>query len=270
MLDSVSSARTLCHGLVAINSLTSSLTGVREAQLSCSSLDAKYHLGLALALGGLAAAIVAGVGLARRSRQAARAGDPWPWRRAASAAAAWIDARLPGQRHGKPRLRAGYITAMAVVLAAVAVGAAQSAVRNDQRTQQLHSYDKAQRTLATLTLTSAIQRNSSSSCGSPICGYSRLPPPQLKPILERLLDATPDTSLTRILPCPATLTGHCPTLLRGQVQGYPVLADTFWHLVVVKHGRPPEGSILIPSGHGHLFLFGSDINISAVEPKTDS
>ena len=269
-VNAMSTSRTLCHGLAALNAVTSRLTGVRQGQLSCSSLDAKYHLWLELALGGLAVAIIGGIGLARRSSRAARAGDPWPWRRATNTAAAWIDARLPGRRRTQPRLRAGYITALAVLLAAVAVGAAQSAVRNDQRTQQLHSYDTAQRALTTLTLPGVIERKSSISCGSPICGYSRLKPAQLEPILARLLAAAPDTSLERILPCPVTLTGHCPTLLRGQLQGYPIVADISWHLVVVTHGRPPEGSTPLPDGHGHLFLFGSDINVSAVEPNIDS
>jgi hypothetical protein len=268
MFRAVGPARALCHFLAAVPAPAFSHETLvsRGRSLSCGPLDSRYHLGLALAVLGFTAAIIAGLGLAQRSRSAAKAGSPWALRRATHAAAEWIDAQLPGERGSHPRLRPGYITFLGTVLAFVTVGAAQSAISDADQSRQLYAYQTAQRTLATLALPSVIHRKSSSGCGGAVCGYSKLTPPQLEPRVARLLDARPDMTLTRLIGCP----GRCPITLRGQLQSYPVVADIFWHLVVVRHGHPPIGAIPLPRGHGHLFYLGSDIDIAAVEPSTNT
>lgn len=266
MVRAVSPVRDLCHFLAAFPppAFIGQTLATHGGPLSCGALDARYRLGLALAGVGFAAAIIAGVGLMRRSRRAARSGNPWPLRRVTRAAAEWIDAQLPGKRGSQPRLRPGYITFLGAVVAIVAVGAAQSAISDVSQTEQLDAYKTTQRTLGTLALPTVIRRESS-SCGSPLCGHSKLTPPQLEPMLARLFDAKPDTTVTRLIECP----GRCPIMLRGQVQRYPVVADLFWHLVVVRHGPPPIGAIPLPHGHDHLFYLGSDIDIFAVEPTVN-
>jgi hypothetical protein len=144
----------------------------------------------------------------------------------------------------------------------LAIGAILSTLRDHREAQDLRAYETTQRAPRALGLPSAIRREFN-GCGGAVCGYSTLTPPQLKPILARLLDAAPDAALARALPC----LGPCPTLLRGHLHGYPVTADIFWHLIVVRHGRPPEGALPAPHGRGHLFYLGSDINISAVQPE---
>lgn len=260
MLQAVSSARTFCHALATIGSLLP--RGLRTTA-NCAPFDSRYDWGLAIALIGLLAVIVGGAGLARRSDRAARAGCPWPLRRATRSAAGWVDAHLPGTKRSEPRLRPGYLTALAAILTTVAVGAGLSAWSDHRRAQHLGAYNETEHVLVSLRLPSSIGRDLSRSCGAPVCGHSRLSPPQLEPALRRLLHAAPNPTLTALLPPCA---GPCPVTLDGHLNGYPVVAIAFWHPLPVKHQRPPSGALSFPHRGGHLFYLGSDVTIDAVSP----
>ena len=170
------------------------------------------------------------------------------------------------------RLRRRYAIALGILIAAITVSAIVSVLRNHQRAEQIHTYQAVQHKLATLELPGAIQRKPSGTCAEPVCAYTRLTPPQVVPVLTRLINVKPDKALERVPLCPTdALHGHCPTILRGRVDGYPVIGTIFWHLMIVKHGELPSGARLVRGSrlHGDLVLLGSDIEASAVSPAAD-
>ncbi len=259
--------RSLCHVFASGDALLKGVGGSTPPTVpNCTSPDVLYNLGRLMVLVGSAAALVAILALARRGRRAAVAGAPWRTRRATDSVARWLDARLPGRTHSQPRLRGGYLLGLAAALAVVGVTSGASAWQSHRQAAKLHAYNIANAALADLRLPAAIEREPSSTCGSPVCARSQLMPPQVEPYLLHLLSGTPEPALSRLLGC----AGPCPINVQGQIDGYPVVAIAFWHLLIVRHGKPPKGAIPDPSGHREVFYRGSDIYIGPASPNPDS
>ena len=271
-------ARTVCQVNAQVQSFMQSvsgkvgrLPGLPTKATSCAALDLRYDLGLVGALVGLVIAMAGFVWLMRRSRRAARSGAPWPIRRTLDAAARWLDARLPGNRYGaEPRIRGGFLAGLGVVLVVAAVGGAVSVWDGYQRSQQIHGYEAATTALTALQLPHGLQREPAGACGDEtVCARSSLNPPQIGPFLRHLLDGAPNPSATAAIPC----AGPCPVVIYGHYDGALTVGIAFWHLLIVRDGKPPRGAIparpSIPARAGRpaAYFLGSDIDIGTVDPR---
>jgi hypothetical protein len=269
-------ARTVCHLSAELHSFdesliqqTGPLPGLSAKATGCAFLDLRYALGLVAALLGLLIVAAGFVWLMRRSRRAAASGTPWPVRRTMEAAASWIDARVPGGRAGSaPRLRGGYLAVLSVLLVVVAIGGAVSLWQSHQRSAQIHSYVVATAALTALKLPAGLQRTA--ACADTVCASSRLSPGQLAPILRRLLDGAPIPAVTALIPCPV---GRCPVTVYGHFDGSVVVGNAFWHLLVVRNGKPPKGAVplhpglRVRAGHAYGYWYGSDVMIGTINPQ---
>ena len=272
----VQPARTLCHLTAQIHSFEQALTtqtgalpGLPAKATSCAAVDLRYALGLVAALLGLAIVAVGFAWLMRRSRRAAVSGAPWPIRRAMEATAGWLDARMPGRRtKSPPRLRGGFLAVLSVILIAVAVSGTVSLWQSHQRSVQMHTYLTATAALTTVKLPLGLRRTS--DCGDTVCASSRLTPSQLEPMLRRLLHGGPAPALAALIAC---IPGRCPVTVYGHYDGALAVGDAFWHLLIVRNGKPPKGAVPIHpdvpprAGHPAGYWYGSDIMIGTVNPQ---
>jgi hypothetical protein len=273
------SARTLCHLDEQVRTFEQSLAaqvgplpGPAAKAVSCASLDLRYDLGLVAALLGLAITLGGFLWLTCRSRRAARVGAPWPIRRAMDAAAGWIDAHLPGgHARSQPRLRGGFLAILTAILVAIAVGGAISLWNSHQRSERIYTYETATAALAALPLPVGLQRESPAACGDTVCARSNLTPPQLDPMLRALLHGTPNPAITDLIACPAS--DRCPVTAFGHFDGALAVGNAFWHLLVVRDGKPPKGAIPVhPTlhlrpGRAYAYWFGSDVYIGTIDPR---
>ena len=245
--------------------------------VSCAALDLRYDLGLAGALLGLVIVVAGFAWLMRRSRRAALAGTPWPIRRTMDASARWLDRRLPGGRTGTaPRLRGGFLAVLGAILLAIAVSGAVSRWKNYERSRAVHTYEVATAGLAASKLPPTIRRGAAAGawadCGSTICAASKLNPPQVEPILRRLLHGGPMPAITNLIPC----VSPCPLSVFGHYDGSWAIGIAFWKLVVVRDGRVPKGAIparraVRPRpGVPYAYFLGTDVSISTIDPRQNA
>jgi len=236
---------------------------------SCSSASLHYDLGIALTVLGAVLALIALITLLIRSRRATAAGTPWATQRAAASAARWLDAHLPGRRGPEPRIRPGFVTVLALVALVGAVVGADAAWRNYYNQQelsaQLRNYDRAAAALASVQLPATMHREPSANCGNPLCARSALPPRALQPFLRRFLHGAPEPGETagdcqRLM---ALGIAGCAVTVNGEYDGYPTVGLVFPHMLIVRHGHPPQGAIRDVRNH-EIFFLGSDIWIGPV------
>jgi hypothetical protein len=263
----VGPVRSVCQINAQIRSLMESVAKTPRSFASCSSLDLRYDLGTAAAVLGLLIVAVGFVCLMRRSRRAGLAGASWPIRRVMDASARWLEACLPGGHSGsRPRLRGGYLALLSVTVGVVVVVGAVSLWHSHERSERIHAYDTATAALAALELPSSVERTAD-VCGDPVCGRSSLSPPQVEPMLRRLLNGAPNP-VSALLPC----AGRCPVVIYGRFKGSLAVGVAFWHLLIVRHGEPPKGAIpvrpgtAVRPGHPYAYYLGSEINIGLVNP----
>ncbi|HEX3705722.1 MAG TPA: hypothetical protein VHV76_03750 [Mycobacteriales bacterium] len=240
---SVSETRAVCHVASDLEGLAQSLVPTAAAKLSsCSGVDQRYDVGLALAFAGVVLALTAVIVMYRRARASRRAGFPWWPRRSAERIAAWIDA--PGSAARPPdrplRVRPNAVMAVGVllVLGVVELG---NVVRQDvQRSLDRHALHRGEAALTVLSLPASLIAGDSPVCHSSIdtrCAESDLSPTSVALILERLLDGKPDIGLCEILPPPA----GTPCEIEGTVGGYHALAFAFPKVHFRTDGSPSVG-----------------------------
>jgi hypothetical protein len=181
-----------------------------------------------------------------------------------------LDQTRPHDR--RPQVRIWFRVALLVtLLLAAAVGARalwRGPTAADQRLQRAvlqAAYNRTSSALAHMSFPPDIRRIRSSPCSAAgdTCGYSALRPPQLLPRL--LLIVGDDAHAINPSGCDVRRP-MCPTTVVGRRHGFRVVAIAFWHLVLVRHGKPPKNALPARRGHDKLFLLGSDVNVGVTLP----
>jgi hypothetical protein len=89
-------------------------------------------------------------------------------------------------------------------------------------------------------------------------------------MLRRLLHGGPAPALAALIAC---IPGRCPVTVYGHYDGALAVGDAFWHLLIVRNGKPPKGAVPIHpdvpprAGHPAGYWYGSDIMIGTVNPQ---
>ncbi len=236
----------------------------------CTAINLRYDLGLVTALVALVVTAVGLLFLMVRSRNAAAAGSAWPVRRRMDAAAAWLDARLPGRRPGSPpRLRGGFLAVLSLVLLVVAGAGGASLWNSYKRSEQIQTYETANALLAAIKLPPGM-KHAPGVCQFTVCATSSQSPAQIEPFLRRVLHGGPIPALSNLLACPLNA---CPVTIYGQFHGTLAFGDALRNLIVVRNGKPPKGAIPVhPNLHAHRgqpvgYWFGSQVTIDAIDPR---
>jgi hypothetical protein len=267
--------RALCQLNAQVGSLersfkTSALPAYSTKATSCTALDLRYDLGLVAALLGLAVAAIGFVWMMSRSRRAASAGAPWPIRRAMDATARWLDARLPGRTGLTPRVRGGYLATLSATLVFAGAVGAVALWTSHERSEQLQTYETATAALKSFQLPSSIRRVPD-TCGSTVCAVSTLNPPQVGPMLRRLLHGASIPALTAFLPCG----GPCPVTMVGHFDGALATGIAFWKFGVTRDGKVPNGATPLRPGTRarpgvpYAYFLGSEVYIDTIDPRED-
>jgi hypothetical protein len=62
----------------------------------------------------------------------------------------------------------------------------------------------------------------------------------------------------------------CPATVVGRFHGFRIVAIAFWHMVLVREGKPARGAVRLPDDHSrlHPFFSGSDVVVVLRPPQT--